>query len=313
MGFPRLRYPSGATSQTIINFKRGPIDFLCQAAGRVHDSLAASGFRARNKEAVDLLITFTMPAVYIGDDYPAWAAFAAWASQGGTFDFVPNARFANEFHCVSDDVSFQPSRKGLGWYEMQLAWRVVPDSVRPASSGQVMQWYYGLPLVALLIDVSGSIANSGSLADEKSAAASFCLALSPSWQVGAWKFSYVIVQIQPYTTDRNSVLTAIGAISGPIGGTQLYDVLTLVAAGAPAHIVLITDGFDDGSTHTEDQAIAACIAGGSAVHALGFGAASATVLGQIAAQTGGSCVIRPEASDLIALAASIGIGYPTPR
>jgi hypothetical protein len=145
MGYPQISYQpvAGVSDLVLLDFKRGPGDFICQTAIRAKDNLSTSGKRERVLEAQDLLITFTMPAVYIYEDYPAWSAFAEWAMDGVYFNFAPNSDFAGLLHCVSNDTTFTPSHKGVGRYEFNFNWQIVPDPLCPLNPGVVMQMFYG--------------------------------------------------------------------------------------------------------------------------------------------------------------------------
>ena len=310
MGLPRLRYPSGSASPTTIDFERGPIDFVCEPAARSHSSLAASGFRAVVKEAVDLLINFTMPAVYLGADYPAWSQFASWASAGGEFTLWPNRALGKQLNCVSEDLSFAPSRKAPGVYEIQLVWRVVPDSLRPVNSGQLMQWYYDIDpsskKLAILFDLSGSIADDPLfLPAEKVAVIAFISALRSTWKICIYTFNLSgATLVIDYTFNRSSLISAINALTNTVGGSPVNDAIVAAAAAEPAHIVLFTNSADAGSSHTQAQAVAACGVT-TAVYTLGFGAADPSALNQITFQTGGVPLMAPTIGDLRALAGTM--------
>lgn len=148
MGLPQVSYlPNDATSLILLDFKRGPVDFLCSTSVRAKDNVSTSGKRERVLEAQDLLISFSMPAIYVYDDYPAWSTFAEWAMGGNYFNLAPNADFAGLLHCVSDDTSFTPNHKGVGWYEFDFNWRIVPDPLCPLDPGVPMQMFYGAGLI----------------------------------------------------------------------------------------------------------------------------------------------------------------------
>jgi hypothetical protein len=146
MGYPQLSYLDSGVLVTL-DFKRGPVDFICQTAIRAKDNLSTSGQRERVLEAQDLLITFSMPAIYVYDDYPAWSAFAEWAMDDVYFNLAPNSAFAGLLHCVSNDTNFTPSHKGVGWYDFSFNWQIVPDPLCPLNPGVVMQMFYGAGLI----------------------------------------------------------------------------------------------------------------------------------------------------------------------
>jgi len=121
----------------------GAVDFLCTLQARVHDNLSTSGIRERVVEAVDMLISFTLPKVRVSTDLAGWEAFAAWAINGAAFDFYPDVLQAH-FHCQAEDQGMEMAHVALGVYCLAFRWRVVPDSVAPADCGIVMKRYYGI-------------------------------------------------------------------------------------------------------------------------------------------------------------------------
>jgi hypothetical protein len=143
MALPKLVYNAGAGAVTL-QFQRGPKDFRCELSAKVHDNVATSGLRERVHERADMLVSFAMPSLVVGDDYDQWAAFAAWALRGGQFDFYPNASIDYHFHCIADDDGFSPVRVAVKRYSATFAWRVVPDAAMPTSVAVVMESFYGL-------------------------------------------------------------------------------------------------------------------------------------------------------------------------
>ncbi|HEX4311878.1 MAG TPA: hypothetical protein VHZ25_17745 [Acidobacteriaceae bacterium] len=152
MGAPFINYiPAGAAVS--LNFKNGPLDFLAQDSGRVHDNLSTSGIRERLLEKVDILISFTMPALLVGDDFTDWKNFYAWAIGGGTFSFAPNVSVLYApapwsggvyfFTCVLEDDSFAPKRVGLRRYSIDCKFRVFNDALTPANAGMVTEAFWG--------------------------------------------------------------------------------------------------------------------------------------------------------------------------
>lgn len=144
MGLPVVKYTIDGQPEVEIQFERGPRDFQCAYAGRVHDNLATSGVRERVTEHLDMKIAFTMPAMQVGGDLAAWGAFMAFALAGGMFTFAPNAQVPFWFHCVSDDEEWQPARVGRGVYSAVFRWRVVPDELAPASPAIVLERFMGI-------------------------------------------------------------------------------------------------------------------------------------------------------------------------
>ncbi len=143
MALPKIVYDAGAGAVTL-QCVRGPAGFGCWAKARVHDNVATSGLRERVFEETDLFISFTMPALRVGEDYGAWAAFAAWAMQGGQFEFYPDGAQAEKHHCVDEGDGWETTRVGPGVYSAAFSWRIVPDALAPADAGEVMERFYGV-------------------------------------------------------------------------------------------------------------------------------------------------------------------------
>lgn len=143
MGLPKIVYDPG-TGAVELEFLRGPQRFQCGYSTRAHDNLATSGIRERVLEGNDILISFNMPHLGIGDDLPEWAAFMKWALGGGQFDFYPDADLPDYYHLISDDDGFAPMRTAPGRYGAGFRFRVVPDEQAPADPSVVMERFYGV-------------------------------------------------------------------------------------------------------------------------------------------------------------------------
>jgi len=142
MGLPKVSYDAGAGNVTL-QFVRGPQGFKCQAKAIAHDNEATSGIRERVVERTELLLTFSMLALRVDGDLPAWATFMTWALQGGTFAFSPDSDLTDYYNCVSEDEEFSPELRGPGVYSAAFVWRIVPDALAPAGPGVVLRRFYG--------------------------------------------------------------------------------------------------------------------------------------------------------------------------
>jgi len=142
MGLPKVTYDAGAGNVSL-QFVRGPQGFKCQAKAIVHDNEATSGIRERVVERTELLLTFSMLALRVDGDLPAWATFMTWALQGGTFAFSPDSDLTDYYNCVSEDEEFSPELRGPGVYSAAFVWRIVPDALAPAGPGVVLRRFYG--------------------------------------------------------------------------------------------------------------------------------------------------------------------------
>jgi len=147
----------------------------------------------------------------------------------------------------------------------------------------------------LLVDSSQSMARSVDFLRE--AAGRLALHLRPLDRVLVAPFSLTLGPITGPTTDRATIAEAIASIE-PRGGTAILDALPaaarLVSATEGRHvIILVTDGYDEGSATTFEDAIKRVQASGSTVYVIGIaGTAGISIKGQrllkaIAAATGG--------------------------
>lgn len=153
MGLPKIVYypatldpPSwtGAQEPVELAFANGPQNFICYTEGRVHDNLATGGqARERVVEHLDLMIEFTMPAMDLAA-LNQWELFMQFALAGGQFDFYPNSAINERYHCLADDTRFQPRRAGFQRYSASFLFRIVPDSLAPAGSSQVLARFHGV-------------------------------------------------------------------------------------------------------------------------------------------------------------------------
>jgi VWFA-related protein len=150
-------------------------------------------------------------------------------------------------------------------------------------------------LVTLLVDSSQSMAIRAKAV--RATAARIVDAIAPGDQVVVAPFAKSVVSVTGPTTDRQTVLDAITAIHDG-GGTAIFDALREAASslrgGVPRRsIVLITDGYDENSRSTVEQARSALHDHDIALYVLGLGGIAGLslrgedVLSQLAASTGG--------------------------
>ena len=150
-------------------------------------------------------------------------------------------------------------------------------------------------LFALLVDSSQSMAIRS---DAVRAAARRLLApLGADDQIVVAPFARTITAVTGPTTDRATVLDAIGAIRHA-GGTAILDAIGQAAgvvAGATRRkaIVLITDGYDENSESALDETVEKLRQGGVTLYVIGFGGVAGIslkgekLLLRIAEETGG--------------------------
>jgi Ca-activated chloride channel family protein len=148
---------------------------------------------------------------------------------------------------------------------------------------------------ALLVDSSQSMARSVDFLRE--AAGRLAFHLRPRDRVLVVPFSQTLGAVTGPTADRATIADAIAQIA-PRGGTAILDALPvaarLVSATEGRHvIILVTDGYDENSSTTVEDAIARVQSSGSTVYVIGVaGTAGISIKGQrllkaIAAATGG--------------------------
>jgi len=192
-------------------------------------------------------------------------------------------------YCRFDQDAFDANSRGPNQSDVTL--KIVEFAPAVPTNGSI----------ALAIDMSGSIADSHALPSEQSAALAFSTAVDARWRLGLWTFNAAITLRQDYTLDRSALAAAISALSAPIGGTHLYDLIVALAATYATSIVLLTDGMDEGSVNTQAAAIAACNAAGVSIYALGFGSADEAALTAMTAATGGAYLIAPTLAQIAAM------------
>lgn len=127
----------------------------------------------------------------------------------------------------------------------------------------------------LVMDISGSMLHAGKLEAAQSAATVFVNQLRPSDKVGLLTFNNTIEYVQPVTTDREQILSAINGLQAG-EDTAMYDALSeaidilSVIEGRKA-IVALTDGLDNLSIATPDTVIQQIGPAGLSISTIGLG------------------------------------------
>ena len=148
---------------------------------------------------------------------------------------------------------------------------------------------------ALAVDSSQSLSHRTRFLRE--AAGRLAGFLRPQDRMLVAPFSNRLGPVTGPTADRATITDAVGQIE-PRGGTAILDALIetarLIAPLDGRHIiVLVTDGFDEASTSSYDDALKAVQASGSTVYAIGIGGVAGVssrgeqMMKQLAAATGG--------------------------
>lgn len=127
----------------------------------------------------------------------------------------------------------------------------------------------------LLIDNSGSMNYADKLESAKTVAKEYLDQMRSGDQAGIITFNTEVKVVQDITTDREVLADAIDSISAN-SDTALYDALvqaiaTLNPLSGRKAIILLTDGMDNQSVATIDEALAGIGFGGLSISTVGFG------------------------------------------
>jgi tight adherence protein B len=165
--------------------------------------------------------------------------------------------------------------------------------------------------VLLVIDTSGSMGQSGDIERAKVAADRFVDQLRPGGRIGVVRFSNQPETVRPLTADAAAAKASIATLRAN-GDTALNDAVLAAVdqlPNAPGQrvVVLLSDGADNRSAHTVEDAIAAAKRAKAVVYTVGLdnGLTPAPVLTRLAAETGGKFV-KAQGARLADLYASLG-------
>ena len=162
---------------------------------------------------------------------------------------------------------------------------------------------------ALLIDSSHSM--SRRIDFVRDASRRFIQYLRPKDQVLVAPFTRTLGAVTGPTADQKTILEAVGHI-GSAGGTAILDSLVEVSKKLPTGegrcaIVLITDGYDENSVTSPEDALAAVKAARVTVYVVGIGGIAGIslkgerLLKRIASETGGQVFFPPREEDIVAV------------
>lgn len=157
--------------------------------------------------------------------------------------------------------------------------------------------------VVLLLDVSGSMAGERIRA-ATAAAHDFVDQVPPDVQVGLTTFGADVKVLVPPGKDRAAVQRALAAVRAA-GRTRLHDALAATAGlpGTGGGLLLLSDGADDGSTTTREQAVQAVVRDGLQLTALDLqgDATTRAALQPLVSAAGGSLVPATSAAAISAM------------
>jgi Ca-activated chloride channel homolog len=160
---------------------------------------------------------------------------------------------------------------------------------------------------ALLIDSSQSM--SRRIDFVRDAARRFIDFLRPKDQILVAPFTKHVEAVTGPTGDRKTILDAVGHVSAA-GGTSILDCLVEIVQKLPSDqnrstVVLMTDGYDENSVTSPEDALAAVKASRATVYVVGIGGIAGIsfkgerLLKRIAAETGGQAFFPPREEDLV--------------
>ena len=160
---------------------------------------------------------------------------------------------------------------------------------------------------ALLVDSSQSMSRRIDVV--RDAARRFLDFLKPKDRVLVAPFTRHLATITGPTGDRKTVLDAVSHIDAA-GGTSILDSLVEIVQKLPSDqgrcaVVLITDGYDENSVISREDALAAVKTAHATVYVIGIGGIAGIslkgerLLKQIAAETGGQAYFPPREEDLV--------------
>ena len=182
-----------------------------------------------------------------------------------------------------------------------------PVDITGASPLQEQQGSLGKVAVMLAVDTSGSMRVNQNILRAQAAADTFAQKMKQGTRLGLIAFSTKPQVVQSLTTDRELVRTAIGSLNAT-GDTALYDAVVLASGlldneQGQHNLVLLSDGRDEGSRATREQAIDAARKAGVTVYTVGLNvpgrAQDQQALKRLAERTGGAAVEVNNADDLV--------------
>ena len=159
---------------------------------------------------------------------------------------------------------------------------VDPNQIQIFENGQEMQpqqisgsGEIGPLTTLLVIDISGSMNDGGKLTAAKVAAQAYIEQMRPGDQAGLLTFNTDVTYRQAITTDREALSQAIKGLDAS-SDTAMFDALDqavkeLQDVPGRKAIIVLTDGLDNRSKYTADEAIQAIGAGGLSISTIGLG------------------------------------------
>jgi tight adherence protein B len=164
----------------------------------------------------------------------------------------------------------------------------------------------------LVVDTSGSMKANDNIGKAKAAALSFVRQLQPGGRAGLLPFATRPAQATVLTDARVLLAKSIAQLHAD-GETALYDAVVAAATALSRErgeraVILLSDGEDNRSGHSLDQAVAAARQAKVTVYAIGLNSGASVpggALARLARQTGGR-FIAAHGADLPRLYTSLG-------
>jgi len=182
---------------------------------------------------------------------------------------------------------------------------VLTDDGEPAAVFSVTRAEDASVGIAVVLAIDTSLSMEQVIGAARIGAGGAVSGLGPEDQAAIVAFSRSVDTLQPLTGDAAALDAALGSLFA-FGPTALYDAVLAaieVARDAPLDrrvVILLTDGFDEGSSATQTEALAAAAANGVPIYAIAFGAnTDEDFLREIAATSDGSFLLAPDAEAML--------------
>jgi len=159
---------------------------------------------------------------------------------------------------------------------------VSPSSLQLFEDGELMQpdqisgeGEVGRITTLLIMDLSGSMRRGGKLDAARNAAKAYIAQLRPGDQAGLIAFNVETMTLQPITSDRASLDSAVDRLTAE-DDTAMYDALlegikSLENVSGRKAIILLSDGYDNRSTNQLQDVLAAVESGSLSISTIGLG------------------------------------------
>jgi tight adherence protein B len=210
-------------------------------------------------------------------------------------------------------TAWNPSQRlDKGNFTTTIDGRPVP--VTEATPLQEQQGERGKVAVVMAVDTSGSMLENNNIARARDAAGALVGRMPAGTRLGLVAFSTRPRVVQPLTDNHQQVRQAIGRLQAE-GDTALYDAVLLgsqllAREQGQRNLVVLSDGRDEGSSASLDDAVAAARRAGVTVYTVGLSVPGfeqdQAALKQLATGTGGRAFEVNDANDLVSQFSSIG-------